>query len=121
MFKNIVGVVVGTVIAFMSIPTVSAQSDYISITYNNGSSMIRTPSNDSDFEKTVQDYINQIEEENAKLKAENASLKSEYCSVIGDVDGDSKVTIRDVRYTLKYYTYNTVAGLNISWDQIIKT
>ena len=101
--------------------TTLTESNYITIRYNNGSSMIRTPSNDSDFEKTVQDYINQIEEENAKLKAENASLKSEYCSVIGDVDGDSKVTIKDVRYTLKYYTYNTVAGLNISWNQIIKT
>ena len=38
---------------------------------------------------------------------------------VGDVDGDGSITVMDAQYTLKYYTCNTVAGMNLTWDQIL--
>jgi hypothetical protein len=40
-------------------------------------------------------------------------------AVIGDVDGDGAITVMDAQYTLKYYTCNVVAGMNLTWAQIL--
>lgn len=56
------------------------------------------------------------------LQAENDRLReisSTGIGVLGDVDGDGAITVMDAQYTLKYYTCNTVAGMNLTWDQIL--
>lgn len=43
-----------------------------------------------------------------------------YTSIIGDVDGDGQVTVCDAQYVLKYYTDTKVAGLEVTWGEILE-
>lgn len=44
---------------------------------------------------------------------------TDYAGLVGDVDGDGAITVTDAQYTLKYYTCNVVAGMNLTWAQIL--
>ena len=84
--------------------------EYQTITYRNGSAITRLKT-DTDL-SDIQDYINQLESENARLKKENADLEVQLDALksetpdnrIGDIDNSGEITIRDVNYLLRYYT-----------------
>lgn len=54
-----------------------------------------------------------------RLEQRIAALEAQLLAGPGDVDGDGEITVMDAQYTLKYYTCNTVAGMNLTWDQIL--
>ena len=46
------------------------------------------------------------------------SILNESQKKAADIDGDSKITLKDVRMILKYYTYNSVSKLSVTWEDI---
>lgn len=93
----------------------SDQTEYKTITYNNGSSAskIKTDTDVSDIQK----YIDKLEAENALLRQENTELKNKInllaTGTYGDVNGDAVVDVQDAQIILAYYTERDVAKKSV--------
>lgn len=64
-----------------------------------------------DAQLTLKTYVNSLAGINMKLNADQIKA--------ADVDGNGEISVKDAQWILKYYTEKTVAGKEITWNDIL--